>query len=317
MTNSDSYEATWARSVPTVKMVLEVVAHHYRLRPSNGVLIRSFNNDVYKVDASGASFALKVYGVGRWTADEIRWEQHLVRHLHAAGLAVPQCVPLLNDDTVGSIVAPEGVRFFALSEWLGGEKPSPPWTDDLYKSLGASLARLHETADGLETPFERKSVRTGLEIREVILALKGHPERQELVRKSGIEAEGVVGRLGCKGLRWGVRHGDPSLDNVHISHGTVYLYDFDLAAPGWQVEDLTGALSTPQADHFLSGYTSVRLIHPVEFEAMPWLRVLGIIENLHFHLIGKPAALGTSTLAEGWVDRGFESLVSLVDELGL
>ncbi len=56
---------------------------------------------------------------------------------------------------------------------------------------------------------------------------------------------------------------------------------------------------------------------PVELEALPWLRIVGTIENLHFHLIGKPAVQGTYSLAEGWVDRGFESLAAAAKKVGL
>jgi hypothetical protein len=42
-----------------------------------------------------------------------------------------------------------------------------------------------------------------------------------------------------------------------------------------------------------------------------------IIENLHFHLIGKPAMQGTASLAEGWVERGFESLAASARQLRL
>jgi len=36
-------------------------------------------------------------------------------------------------------------------------------------------------------------------------------------------------------LRRGIRHGDYSLDNVHIDRsGELSVYDFDLSGPGWQ-----------------------------------------------------------------------------------
>jgi Ser/Thr protein kinase RdoA (MazF antagonist) len=76
-------------------------------------------------------------------------------------------------------------------------------------------------------------------------------------------------------------------------------------------------LSTGFADAFLAGYTAVRPLPPVELEALPWLRIMNIIENLHFHLIGKPAFQGTASLAEGWVEAGFESLAATARPLGL
>jgi len=76
-------------------------------------------------------------------------------------------------------------------------------------------------------------------------------------------------------------------------------------------------LSTEFADAFLTGYTAVRRLPPVKLEAVPWLCIMEVIEDLHFHLIGKPAMQGTASLAEGWVERGFESLAAAASQLRL
>lgn len=307
----------WAKSLPTVAAVSQLVEQEYGIAATRTVLVRSFSNDVYRVDADGRSYALKVYGAGRWTTDEVRWEQQLVGHLSKAGLPVAAAVRLRNKDSVGVLDAPEGERPFALADWLPGEKPQPPWTSDLYRDAGALLASLHSIADEFHSDYPRRTVRTGAEIREVIEVLQDDPARGHLVQCAGTEAERQLSDLAQRGLRWGVRHGDPTLDNLHVSGSGLHLYDFDLAGPGWQVADLTGALSTPFADVFMSGYTAVRPLPPIELEALPWLRIIEIIENLRFHLIGKPAVQGTYSLGEGWVDSGFESLAATAGEIGL
>jgi Ser/Thr protein kinase RdoA (MazF antagonist) len=301
--------------VPTLTTVCHIVEHEYGIPVTRAVLVRSFSNDVYRVDTVQRPYALKVYGAGRWTADEVRWEQQLVRHLTKSGLAVADVVQLRTGDTVGVLDAPEGERPFAMGWWVPGEKPRPPWTEDLFRDVGTLLAGFHAAADTFRSNYPRHTVRTGEEIREVIGVLEHDPARRRLVQQTGAEAERQLTRLAGQGLRWGLRHGDPSLDNVHVSDAGLNLYDFDLAGPGWQVEDLAGALSTPFADAFLAGYTAVRPLSPVELEALPWLRIIATIENLRFHLIGKPEAQGTHTLTEGWVDRGFDSLAAVADEV--
>lgn len=307
----------WAKSLPTVAAVSQLVEQEYGSAVTRSVLVRSFTNDVYRVDADGRSYALKVYGAGRWSTDEVRWEQQLVGHLSKAGLPVAAAVQLRNKDSVGVLDAPEGERPFALADWLPGEKPQPPWTSDLYRDVGALLARFHSIVDGFHSSYPRRTARTGAEIREVIEVLQDDPARGHLVQRAGTEAERQLSDLAKRGLRWGVRHGDPTLDNLHVSGAGLHLYDFDLAGPGWQVEDLTNALSTPFADVFMSGYTAVRPLPPIELEALPWLRIIEIIENLRFHLIGKPAVQGTYSLGEGWVDSGFESLAATASKVGL
>lgn len=307
----------WVRSVPSVAAVTRIVETQYRLTVTQTVLVRSFNNDVYRVDTPDRSCALKVYGVDRWTADEVRWEQQLARHLTDSGFPIAADIPLQNGDTVGVLAAPEGERLIAMAEWVPGHKPQPPWTANLYEDVGKTLAQFHAAADQFRSGRPRHSVRTGLEVHEVSEVLDDDVPRRRLVERAGAEAQRQLSRLSDQGLHWGIRHGDPSLDNIHVSGSDLYFYDLDLAGPGWQAEDLTGALSTNFADAFLAGYTSVRPLPPVGLEALPWLRVMGIIENLHFHLIGKPAIQGTASLAEGWVEAGFESLAAAAGSLGL
>ena len=86
-------------------------------------------------------------------------------------------------------------------------------------------------------------------------------------------AQDAVDRLAGQGLRWAIRHGDPSLDNIHVTQdGELHFYDLDLAGPEWQqAGDLAGALSTSFAEPFLDGYETNRPLPAVEIEALPWL----------------------------------------------
>jgi Ser/Thr protein kinase RdoA (MazF antagonist) len=301
-----------------VAAVVELVRANYPIEASGAVLVRSFTNDVFRVHANKQDYALKLYGAARFTADEVRWEQQLARHLADAGVSVAADVRLRNGDSVGALDAPEGQRLFALTRWLPGDKPQPPWSDALYRAVGSLLAELHDAADSFVSTYPRSAVRSGDEPQQVIAALEQGSRRQVLVRRSAAAAQTALDRLAGQGLRWAVRHGDPSLDNLHVTHdGQVHFYDLDLAGPGWQVEDLAGALSTTFAGPFLEGYLTTRPLPAVEVEALPWLRVLSAVDNLKFHLVDKPAAMGVSTLSEGWVDLGFEALASAARDAGL
>ena len=65
---------------------MELVAQNYSIQPSAATLVRSFNNDVYRIDTVTDTYVLKVYGTGRLEADEVRWEQQLAHELVDAGL---------------------------------------------------------------------------------------------------------------------------------------------------------------------------------------------------------------------------------------
>ena len=307
----------WVRSVPSVAAVRRFVETRYGLVVIGAELVRSSTNDVYRVDTAARSYAVKVHGAGRWTPDEVRWEQQLARHLTDSGFPTAADVPSADGDPVGVLSAPEGDRHVAVAEWVPGEKPQPPGTDDLYRDLGTSLAQFHLAADRFRSSLPRRTVRTGSDVREVSEALDVGSSRRRLVEGAGAEAQRQIVRLADQGLHRGVRHGDASLDNVHVSASGLHFYDLDLAGPGWQVEDLTPPLSTGFADAFLTGYSAVRPLAPVELEALPWLRVLNCIQNLHFHLVRRPAFEGTASLAEGGVEAGFEALAAAAGPLGL
>ena len=129
------------------------------------------------------------------------------------------------------------------------------WTP---RRVDETLARFNAASDSLRSSYTRHTVRTGAEVREVSDVLDPGSSLQRLVQRTGAEAQRQLTHLSEHGLRWGIRHGDPTLDNLHVSDAGLYFYDFDLAGPGWQVGDLTGALSTEFADAFLTGYTAVR-----------------------------------------------------------
>ena len=168
----------WARSIPTVGAVVELVAASYSIDVSGAALVRSFNNDVFQIRADSRDYALKLYGFGRFTADEVRWEQQFARHLVHAGVPVAAEVLLRNGDSVGVLEAPEGQRLFALTEWVLGDKPQPPWGDALYRAVGSLLAQLHAAADSLVSDYPRSPIRSGAESGQVIAVLQEGSSQQ-------------------------------------------------------------------------------------------------------------------------------------------
>lgn len=300
------------RSIYTPEAVAETVRGSYGLDVTRCTLIRSFVNDVYEIEMASRRYVLKVYHHGGWSAEEVAWEQELVTHLAASGIAVSRAVPLAGGELVGVLDAPEGPRPFAMTEFVDGRKPRKPFNDELYDEYGTLLARLHDAADSFRTtryrrPFDLKET-LDEPLAEVLPALAGQPDDQAVVRELGALARNRIEELAAQGLEWGIRHGDVSLDNVHITSRGLTIHDFDLAAEGWRVADLAGCLATPFADVFLAGYTRIRELKPVELEALPWLTVVGDIGNLRFHLCDKAAWCGTESLSEGWVDGLLESL---------
>lgn len=115
--NSPRAVARWSRSIPTVATVMDLIAESYPVDAIDAVLVRSFTNDVFQIRAGHHRYALKIYGAGRFSTDEVRWEQQLARHLVNVGLPVAADVPLL--DEVLGVPAPSDL----VSTWRGWFAP--------------------------------------------------------------------------------------------------------------------------------------------------------------------------------------------------
>ena len=301
-----------SRSIPSPDGVADLVRRSYGLDVTGCSLVRSLVNDVYVVTTPTGRYVLKIYHHGGWSTDEVAWEYELVAHVRASGIPTAEGVRLLDGSFVGELEAPEGVRPFGLTAFVDGSKPSPPFDDALYRSYGVLLARFHQAADSFATTRHRRAF--GLEqtldapLPQVLDALADRPDDRRVVADMAAIARARIEELAGRGLSWGIRHGDVTLDNIHASGDGLTLHDFDLAGQGWRIADLAPCLATDFAEAFLAGYTSVRPVTQTDLAALPWLDVIGRIGNLRFHLVDKVALRGTESIGEGWVDRELSAL---------
>lgn len=124
-------------------------------------LVRSFVNDVYRVDTVTGPFALKIYRHGGWSPDEVAWEQGLISHAAEAGAPVVAPVALSDGRLAGEAPYPEGVRPFALSPWVPGRKPRPPFTDEVYRAFGEVIGQFHAAGDTFRSAHSRRPFELG------------------------------------------------------------------------------------------------------------------------------------------------------------
>lgn len=304
----------WLRSLPESGEVTDLVRSAYAVNVTGCSLARSLVNDVYLVTTPDERFALKVYQHGGRSVEEAAWE-HDLAHSIAARVDVARPIALADGRPVGEVTYPEGPRAFAMSAWVEGRKPQPPFTDELYHDFGGSIALFHSAADGFSSLQRRPhfDVESDLDepLGEVLDQLADKPADRDLIGELGAYTRDHLVGFGEQGVDWGVCHGDVSLDNIHLTDRGVVLHDFDRAREGWRGGDLTGVSATPHWDAFVAGYRERREIRPVDLESVPWLRVTDLIANLRFHLVLKPATHGTESLTEGWVDRELNSLRDL------
>ena len=312
----------YVRSVLAPGAVAALVSEHYGLEVRECELLRSLVNDVYAVDTFTGRYAFKLYRQEHaprsrsWA--EVGWEQELAHALLDAGLSVPVPVELVDGTAVGRHAAPEGPRPFALTGWVEGSKPVPPFTAELYRTFGALTARFHTAASSWEHAHDRAAPDPVEDLLPTAAAVADRlgPTDAALVREQADRAAAHLSRLTGQGMTWGVRHGDVTLDNVLVGSDGLVLHDFDRAGAGELGADLTGVRATEQWPAFLDGYQQHRRLTAADLEAIAPLHVVALIANLRFHLVDKAAMFGTETRADGWVDRELGSLREMAERSG-
>jgi Ser/Thr protein kinase RdoA (MazF antagonist) len=290
------------RSLVDPEALAAVIDTAYGIRVRSCVLLRSLVNDVYRIETADGRFAFKLYRTGHRTLDEVGWE---VQVAAAAGPVLVHGVRLADGSAAGQIQTAEGVRPYSLWHWAGGHKPEPPFSDDLFRRYGAGTAAFHAACDKADLPPRRFDVMAALEWPlDEVLDRVGPDDRAIFSRLVAAARAG----LSDLELDHGICHGDVSLDNLHSDAGRVVFYDLDRAGNGWRAADLTGVSTTTGFATFLAGYRSVRPFGDGDLAAIPWLSVVDLIGNLHFHLVDKPKLRGVESIGEGWAERERQAL---------
>ena len=297
------------RSLVDPDALATAVDKAYGIRVRSCELLRSLVNDVYRVETVDGPLAFKLYRAGHRTLDEVGWE---VRVAEAAGEVMAQGVWLADGSPAGQIPTAEGVRPYALWQWAAGRKPEPPFSDNLFRRYGAGTAAFHAACDRADLPPRRFDVMDALGWPlDEVLERVGRQDRATFTRV----VAAARARLSDLELDQGICHGDVSLDNLHTDGDRVVFYDLDRAGNGCRAADLTGVASTEGFAAFLEGYRSVRSFSADDLAAIPWLSVVDLVGNLHFHLVDKPKLRGSESIGEGWADRDLQALRAAAERL--
>jgi Ser/Thr protein kinase RdoA (MazF antagonist) len=278
----------------SIEDIARWVAASYDLaRPLACELLRSYTNDVYRVQSPDGRFIFKVYGRGWRTAPEVRYEVSLTRHLADRGLAIASPIASTRGEFVQEIGRAEGCRSAVLFEFASGVKPAPPFTPQLYHAFGRAIARMHALSDDFVTHHPRRPLDLRCLIDEPLTLTRPLIERTEdrmLLEDASRRVKERMAELAGESLDWGPIHGDATLDNLHVTaDGGIILYDLDSGGPGWRAADLQGwAAGHPEYQErwqaYLDGYASIRPIRPADLRAAPYLTVAWDIWGLKIDL---------------------------------
>lgn len=213
-------------------------------------VLRDRENHVFEMALPAGRAALRLHRLGYQSPEAIRSELWWCAELAKAGLPVPGAIPALDGSL---LIRLEDGRLASAIAWIEGEALGEtnlgfarPLAEvaDLYRALGALLARMHRVTDGLVLPegFTRpRWDRDGL-VGEAPFwgRFWEHPvaspdQQRALIRARDALRERLDGPVG-------LIHADVLRENVLVNDCSVSLIDFDDSGFGYRLHDLGTAL---------------------------------------------------------------------------
>jgi homoserine kinase type II len=251
-----------------------------RPRSVRGIMT-GIENTNYFVGTETGEYVLTLFE--RLTREHLPFYLHLMKHLAARGMAVPN--PIASGS--GKILHELKGRPAVVVNRLAGESVTAP-SESHCRSIGKFLARMHLA--GRDYPRYQDNPR-GLawwaEVTPVVSRCISDGQRSllssELAFQKGIAASPSYGQLPK-----GPVHADLFRDNAlfdgeqltgvfdfYFAGCDALLFDIAVCLNDWCVDGCTSRQHDGRADAFLSGYESVRMLTPPERALLPAMRRAG------------------------------------------
>lgn len=280
------------RSFVAADALAEVIAESY---PFDGPvtcklfskMLRTQDNDHYQVTAGGKKYVARIYQqgdpIGRQESDyqfELAW----LNHLKANGIPVSYPIARRDGSYLGSVNAPEGIRYYALFSFAPGEPMTADDPDQLWV-VGQQMARVHQVSNNFVTPYHRQAMDMAFLVDHSIERIKRYwnnnlDDQLDILITSGEEAkEEVMSLLNSDQQaadKWGPIGGDFHPVSTHFQDNEPCFFNFDLCGQGWRAYDIAVFLlntnllhQDPElAESFFEGYYSVRPLSANEYETI-------------------------------------------------
>lgn len=232
------------------QQLLQQVLQRYGLAGANIQLIRSYNNDVYRIEtADHRRFGLRVCGFlnmkRRAMEDEMTWLAFVAQRNPRLA---PR--PIANDqgELVTAIDTPAGERLCALFVWVEGTVLQGVLTAAELHNLGRSVATLHNIARQFTFPDATCDFRSGYCYDQALMLnhrdwIDKHrpvigPERIALLQRAVEYVMAELEQIGTTPANYGMIHADLSIGNLLVQDGEIYIIDFEQLGRGHFLYDL-------------------------------------------------------------------------------
>lgn len=253
-------------------------------------MLRTQDNDHYLVVVDGKKYVARVYQRAEHLQrdeSDYRYELAWLDFLRENDLPIAYPIRRKDGRFLGSLLAPEGKRYYVLFSFAPGQPMDLENENQLY-ALGANMARIHNVSNEFETEFERRPMNLEFLADRPIDRLQriwgDHPERDndlDLLIMSAEEAKteimDLINNPEHTPDSWGPIGGDFHSHNTFFSDdNSPTFFNFDLCGPGWRAYDIASFLlntnlmhtTAEQSEAFFAGYYAERPLSDNEHAAI-------------------------------------------------
>ncbi len=280
------------RSFVAADALAEVINDEYNLDEAVSCklfskMLRTQDNDHYQVRVGETKYVARVYQqgshLGRKEAD-YRYELDWLNFLREKGISVSYPIQRADGEFIGTVNAPEGVRYFALFSFAPGKPMSATDEEQLYM-MGQEMARIHVVSNDFKSEYQRQPMDLEFLVERPIKQIQkfwtnSYDEKLNLLLTSAEIAQedlrDILRNPETTEDGWGPIGGDFHNVNTHFEGDKPTFFNFDLCGYGWRAYDIatfllnTGLLqkSAKLSEAFFAGYYSVRPLSNNEHEAI-------------------------------------------------
>jgi Ser/Thr protein kinase RdoA (MazF antagonist) len=270
-------------------------------------------NDTFLVTTPTAKYILRVYRHNWRSLDEILYELDALLYLKNAGINVS--VPIVRKDgnLLGSIVAPEGLRYVVLFTYAHGKEPNYEAEKEREAYLyGKAVAKIHGATDTFQSCYNRPIIDLehllDISLRSIQPFLAHRLEDWEYLTKLAAKLKIQIQNLPPNSLELGFCHGDFHSGNAHLDlNEKITFFDFDSCGMGWRSYDIANFRWNARLNKkdkemwpsFLHGYTEERHLSELDIQMTQYF-----IPIRHVWLLGIHTSNGQDW-GFGWINDGY------------
>ena len=235
-------------------------------------------NTNYFVNTDQGEYVLTLFE--RLTFEQLPYYLHLMKHLAAHGIPVPDPAP----DAKGNIVHRLKGKPAAVVNKLPGHSELAP-TAAHCAAVGEALARLHLA--GLDYPRKQPNLRGLAWWNDTVPVVLPHitAAQRSLILGELAYQNHIGATSSYRSLPRGPVHADVFRDNVMFEDGQLtgffdfyfagcdaFLFDIGVCLNDWCIDLASGTPDKPRADAFMAAYQRVRPLTPQERTLLPALQ---------------------------------------------